>query len=279
MFQPKGVKFDIYDLITKFIPGGATLLVVILVLPETTVSDFSSIGASGALLLAPVAYILGMIAQGRSSEWFSPGRHFQNAMSRTRKSVTVKSADPLEVVGGRHIERNVWVGIYDRFDLPVKFLSEESPNYDERNREDPALYRKVVHPVLLLLSRFTTIKRDDVKHMPPHYTAERLAFRAANTYVETNEIGNLVRFRSLYTLYRSMILVSFLATVLLLVASVGAALETYTPLLSSWKILLLMAIGSFASIPIFFNGMCSYDRIADGHLIDVFFSVVLQEEG
>jgi hypothetical protein len=276
----QNLNVSVFDLVSKIIPGATFLTGIILLMPSNLgiVEAILKLGTTGAVLITAVSYGIGIVIQGKSSEWFTRRRYFESWMSDTRQSVEKVDTDPLETKGGDHIERAVWTDIFRRFEIPQKFVAESSPEYDERHIKKPVSYKFFMKPILLFLSYVSTVNQSDIDNYPPLYTVEEFAYQSAESYLTDNNIGNLSRFEYLFLVNRSFALLSPVLFILFLISSILSLLNIYTPILNSPVVMVILSVLSFYATSVFFNGMLHWERIRDKNILETYFASVLDKD-
>ena len=260
-------RLSLFDVLVKIIPGVVFLAVILTVSPSR--SSLLNTRSGGAILLAlsiPVAYVVGVLLQGTSSNCFPRKKHFQDWMREARENITTEKEDgKLIVSGGNHVKSVVLADATIRFDLDRKYLTPSDSPYDEKSLETNPVFHLVCALPIYVVSQFGLVS-DPKKDDRVYYGGEKIIFNILREHASQNGYTEFMRFQRIFVLHRTLTLIASFSFLLLLVAIPSKMANIYDPLLSVPELTVLLVL-SFLSAVIFYNGMEAYAKTRDKRLL------------
>lgn len=265
-------QFELFDILVKVTPGGVFLLLISLILPSSSplVEAVSGGGIGIILAVIPLVYVVGAIVQGVSGQCFPRQRKFQEEMKKVRRKIQIDTED-LTITHGEAVPRFVWADAVLYFGLNEKYLRPSDSDDKCREYSEPAIYSLLCSPLLQLALALSGSEDKNLDRTRLHYGAEQEVFRLVEQYIRGESIGELERFRSIYLLYRSMVLVSCLLIPSTSTAAIVSFLTGYQSV-AGWVALVVVAVAGFALLPVLYKGMVRYDEIRDTEIIHAYYN-------
>jgi hypothetical protein len=304
-----GDVFTIYDVIGKLLPGGLLFAVLIIVFPSGTevYQVLSDLNVVGALVLVPVAYVLGGVIESLGGLHIRRKYHFQQRIHSARHELAAIESGLMapnsdaEPGSSDYLAREAWVDIVERFDFPDSYLRAETCinegddgcQLDTDGRQGRWYYRWVMVPLLVMFARvFPHISEEELTYERKELQLEGTAREVVVQYLDDQAIGRIDRFDSLYVLFRSLAFLSSFVFVLSVVILFGGfAVPLYAEILASGRVSsvflwsrypiallvesFVVAVMSLVVYPIVFSKMRHYDQIRDNHTISTYYANVV----